>query len=222
MREIFFPHLSIGDKIMGFLDNTSITVDAILTKKGRELLARGENEFKITKFALADDEVDYNLWDTAHPNGSSYYGAVIENMPVLEAFTDETQVMRYKLITLNKTTTQMPKLNISIQDTTLKYPGDTPVTANTTNGTDTSFSFTLSDTDIAYLVPVVGENAILTTGARETQETQKTSTVRGTKVVLLPRSIRAAKSAKLTVVGEQTGAISVITITTAPAPSFTA
>jgi hypothetical protein len=51
---------------MGFLDNTSITVDAILTKKGRELLARGQNEFKITKFALADDEVDYSLYDTSH------------------------------------------------------------------------------------------------------------------------------------------------------------
>ena len=32
---------------MGFLDNTSITVDAILTKKGRELLARGQDEFRI-------------------------------------------------------------------------------------------------------------------------------------------------------------------------------
>ena len=126
---------------MGFLDNTSITVDAILTKKGRELLARGENAFQITKFALADDEVDYNLWDTAHPNGSSYYGAVIENMPVLEAFTDETQVMRYKLITLNKTTTQMPTLNIGIGDTTMNFDTNTVITANTTNGSDTSFSF---------------------------------------------------------------------------------
>jgi len=71
---------------MGFLDNTSITVDAILTKKGRELLARGQNEFKITKFALADDEIDYNLYDTSHPNGSNFFAAVIENMPLLEAF----------------------------------------------------------------------------------------------------------------------------------------
>ena len=62
---------------MGFLDNTSITVDAVLTKKGRELLARGQNEFEITKFALADDEIDYNLWDVTHPNGSSYYGSDI-------------------------------------------------------------------------------------------------------------------------------------------------
>ena len=97
---------------MGFLDNTSITVDAVLTKKGRELLARGQNEFQITKFALADDEIDYNLWDVTHPNGSSYYGAVIENMPLLESFVDENQVMRYKLITLNKNTTKMPKIQI--------------------------------------------------------------------------------------------------------------
>ena len=52
---------------MGFLDNTSITVDAVLTKKGRELLAKGQNQFNITKFALADDDVDYRLWDVTHP-----------------------------------------------------------------------------------------------------------------------------------------------------------
>ena len=72
---------------MGFLNNTTITVDAILTKRGRELLARGNNEFQVTKFALADDEVDYRLWDTSHPNGTNFYGAVIENMPLLEPVT---------------------------------------------------------------------------------------------------------------------------------------
>lgn len=34
---------------MGYLDNTSLTVDAILTKKGRQLLSEGALE--ITKFA---------------------------------------------------------------------------------------------------------------------------------------------------------------------------
>ena len=48
---------------MGVLDNTSVTVDAILTKKGREKLAKGEGQFRITKFALGDDEIDYNLYD---------------------------------------------------------------------------------------------------------------------------------------------------------------
>jgi len=203
---------------MGFLDNTSITVDAILTKKGRELLARGENAFQITKFALADDEVDYNLWDTAHPNGSSYYGAVIENMPVLEAFTDETQVMRYKLITLNKTTTQMPTLNIGIGDTTMNFDTNTVITANTTNGSDTSFSFTLSDTDIAY----ISADGNFSAATIATQTTQKTATVTGTQATLQPRSLRVAKSAKLTVEGNNTGAISVITLTTAKDPSFNA
>ena len=74
---------------MGFLNNTVVTVDAVLTKKGRELLAKGQNQFNITKFALADDDVDYRLWDVTHPNGSDFYGAVIENMPLTEAFVDE-------------------------------------------------------------------------------------------------------------------------------------
>ena len=43
---------------MGYLDNTSVTIDAILTIKGRELLARGGNAFNITQFAVGDDEVE--------------------------------------------------------------------------------------------------------------------------------------------------------------------
>ena len=98
---------------MGFLNNTTVTVDAILTKKGRELLAQGTSAFQITKFALADDEVDYRLFDVSHPNGTVYYGAVIEAMPLLEAFPDENHVMRYKLITLPKNTAKMPVLTVS-------------------------------------------------------------------------------------------------------------
>jgi hypothetical protein len=72
-----------------------------LTNRGRELLAQGgRNSFNITKFAVADDEVDYGLYNVAHPEGSEYYGSIIENMPVLEATPDEQQIMRYKLVTL--------------------------------------------------------------------------------------------------------------------------
>jgi len=56
---------------MGYLDKSIITVDAILTKKGRELLARGDGSFKITQFALADDEIDYTLYNPSHPSGCS-------------------------------------------------------------------------------------------------------------------------------------------------------
>ena len=64
---------------MGFLDNSSVTVDAILTKRGREILAAG-GDLNITKFALSDEEIDYTLYDVTHPNGTDSYGAVIENM----------------------------------------------------------------------------------------------------------------------------------------------
>ena len=96
---------------MGYLDNTTITVDAILTKKGRELLAKGRNQFNITQFALADDEIDYDLWNPSHPGGTDYYGAVIENMPITEAVPDETQSLKYKLITLPPGTTQIPYID---------------------------------------------------------------------------------------------------------------
>ena len=143
---------------MGFLNNTSITVDAVLTKKGRELLARGQDEFKITKFALADDEVDYRLWDTSHPNGSNYYGAVIENMPLLESFVDENQIMRFKLVSLPKNTAKLPILEVPSPSLVFNGPGITQtITPNTRNGSDAEagYSFVLHDATIANLTPVI-------------------------------------------------------------------
>ena len=143
---------------MGFLNNTSVTVDAILTKKGRELLARGQNEFQITKFALSDDEIDYNLWDVTHPNGSNYYGAVIENMPLLESFVDENQVMRFKLITLPKNTAKMPILEIPAPNLSFTGAGITQtISPNTRSGadSDSGYMFILHDATIANLTPFV-------------------------------------------------------------------
>ena len=143
---------------MGFLNNTSVTVYAVLTKKGRELLARGQDEFKITKFALADDEVDYRLWDTAHPNGSNYYGSVIENMPILESFVDENQIMRFKLVSLPKNTAKLPILEVPSPTLVFNGPGVTQaITPNTRNGSDAEagYSFTLHDATIANLTPIV-------------------------------------------------------------------
>jgi len=97
---------------VGYLDNTTVTVDAILTNKGREILAAG-GRLNITKFALADDEIDYDLWNPAHTLGTNYYGKVIEDMPVLEALPDETQMMRYKLITLPKDVIGIPVISIT-------------------------------------------------------------------------------------------------------------
>jgi hypothetical protein len=111
---------------MGYLDNSTITVDAILTKRGRELLAQGRgatNGFNITQFALADDEIDYDLWNPAHPLGSDYYGVVIENMPITEAVPDETQSMKYKLVTLPRGVKAIPFVRASTTTLTVR-PGD--------------------------------------------------------------------------------------------------
>mgnify|MGYP006099421999 FL=1 len=98
---------------MGYLDNTSITVDAILTKKGRQKLASGQS-LSISKFALGDDEIDYTLYEPAHPKGSAYYDSAIKAIPIMEASPDETQVLRYKLVTLPKGTTQIPLVALGI------------------------------------------------------------------------------------------------------------
>ena len=140
---------------MGYLDNTTTTVDAILTKKGRELLARGENEFKITKFSLSDDEIDYTLWDVTHPDGTNSYGAAIENMPLLEAFPDENQVMRYKLVTLPKDTAKLPIIEVPQSSILFKNAGVVqPITPTTRNGSDAKlgYSIILHNSDAADLV----------------------------------------------------------------------
>ena len=99
---------------MGYLNNQVVTVDAILTTKGRELLARGDGSFNIRSFALSDDEIDYTLYNPTNPSGSAYYGEAIQNMPLLEAFPDETQMMKYKLVTLPKGTVKIPKVEFGI------------------------------------------------------------------------------------------------------------
>ena len=86
---------------MGFLDNSGdIILDAVLTDAGRNLLARGDNSFNIAKFALADDEIDYGLYDKTHLSGNQYYDLEILQTPVLEAFTNNTSTMNSKLVTI--------------------------------------------------------------------------------------------------------------------------
>ena len=77
---------------MGYLNNSVVTVDAILTDVGRQLLSQNNGTFRITQFALADDEIDYTLYNPNHPSGSAYYGEAIQNMPLLEAFPQANEI----------------------------------------------------------------------------------------------------------------------------------
>jgi len=92
---------------MGYLDNASITVDAVLTKKGREILKNGGN-LNITSFTMSDTGVDYTLWNPDHPSGSAFYGEGIENLPMLEASVHAEYNLRNRLISLNQNTVAVP------------------------------------------------------------------------------------------------------------------
>jgi hypothetical protein len=118
---------------MGYLNNAVITVDAILTKKGRELLARNDGSFRITQFALSDDEIDYTLYNPIHPSGSAYYGEAIDNMPLLEAFPDEQQIMKYKLVTLPRGTAKLPVLDLGYASINIKQGAQLSITPQTLN-----------------------------------------------------------------------------------------
>tara|TARA_R110000737_G_C14566667_1_gene483318 strand:- start:395 stop:1054 length:660 start_codon:yes stop_codon:yes gene_type:complete len=207
---------------MGYLNNQVITVDAILTTKGRELLAKGDGSFNITQFALADDEIDYTLYNPTNPSGSAYYGEAIENMPLLEAFPDEMQMMKYKLVTLPRDTAKMPTLAIGnanpviaqtepyvVKPTTLNYLGGNSVVESS------GYVFTVSDTRMFSSVIATGidNKASLQLNATQTNGTNVSKTVIGTSVTLTATGIntlfgtaRNALYGTLTITGRDSGA----------------
>jgi hypothetical protein len=149
---------------MGYLNNTIVTVDAILTKKGRELLAQGAGAFNITQFALSDDEIDYTLYNPTHPSGSAFYGEAIENMPLLEAFPDETQIMKYKLTTATRGTYILPFIASVAGNYSIVQSNSQTITPTTSRGGSLgnvaeTYSFTLSDVRLYSTVNIVGAPA---------------------------------------------------------------
>ena len=151
---------------MGYLNNSVVTVDAILTTKGRELLAKNDGSFRITQFAFADDEIDYTLYNPTHPSGSAFYGEAIQNMPLLEAFPQETQIMKYKLATLPRGTAKLPVLNLGYSAITLVQGASLAITPQTLNylgnaqAFETSgYSATMSDVRLMSTFTGIGINA---------------------------------------------------------------
>ena len=175
---------------MGYLDNTSITVDAILTKRGRELLARGDGSFNITQFALADDEIDYTLHNESHPNGSQYFGEAIENMPLLEAIPDENNIMIHKLVTLPRGTTKLPIITANVSKVQLSLGATTNVNPQTLNFQGLSnvkepggYMATIADRRLLVSFEGVG-GAAATTTARPFSNSALSETIRGTSFSL--------------------------------------
>jgi hypothetical protein len=167
---------------MGFLNNTSVTVDAILTKKGRELLAKNDGSFRITQFSLSDDEIDYTLYNPSHPSGSAYYGEAIEAMPILEAFPDENQIMKYKLLTLPRGTAKLPVLDVGYTQITLRQGASLAITPQTLNYLGATSTFEPSG-----YIATIGDSRVLATfngvGVNTTEaQALNSSTTIGTNV----------------------------------------
>ena len=118
---------------MAILNPTIVTVDAILTTKGRELLARNDGSFQITQFSLADDEIDYTLYNPNQPSGSAFYGEAIEAMPIIQAFPEDTQMMRYTLTTLPRGTSRLPVVSLGYNTIVLKQGASLTITPQTLN-----------------------------------------------------------------------------------------
>lgn len=205
---------------MAYLDNSVVTVDAILTKKGRELMARGDGSFQITQFALADDEIDYTLFNPSHPSGSAYYGEAIENLPLLEAFPDESQVMKYKLTTLPRGTARLPII-ASVSNVVLKQGQSqaiTPETLNYLGNNNTTenngYIFTVADVRVASLFTGVGINTDEATRLNNitTLGTNVSKTVIGTSLNITSTTVntlfgdRTQLTTSLTIIGRDSGA----------------
>ena len=206
---------------MGYLNSsTGIIVDAILTRRGRELLARGQNEFNITHFALADDEVDYSLWNPDHPLGTAYYGTVIENMPIVEAVPDETQVMKYKLVTLPKKTVRIPIVSVPNTSITLTVGQDVLINPSTINYSEgnTTYGYTaiLADSDVCTLEvgePSQGTFSYTAPVISDLESGQAVTLAGKSFIVKAKGAILADKTTTLTIYGNETGGSVVVTIT---------
>ena len=120
------------------------------------MLAKGQSEFKITKFALADDEVDYRLWGNS--NITANQSLAIESLPIIEATPNESQLLKYKLVTLPANTTRIPVLSVGQTDIILQTAGQTyvitPQTVNYSGGNSTyGYTAILSNSDVADIYP---------------------------------------------------------------------
>lgn len=175
---------------MGFLDNSTVTVDAILTKRGREILSRGGN-FNITKFALSDEEIDYTLYDVTHPSGTDSYGAVIENMSLLEAAPNRTTFRSF----LVQNSLAGVKVLVGEKRYTPTEP-DTPITItpSTKGGPEENYIFTIGNLGVVRF-----------RGSTE-------ATLTGKSATLLVQSISQEATTTVTVQGENSGVVETITI----------
>jgi|TARA_S200002703_G_scaffold3043_1_gene4516 hypothetical protein len=206
---------------MAYLDNNTITINAVLTKKGREVLAK-TGGLNITAFALADDEIDYSQYNPTHPKGSSYYDVALRNTPVMEPITDESQTMKYKLVTLNEGVSSVP--TISVAQSTINvdrdYSGEILISPSTNPTYNVTLGYTaiLSNKTVGTLV-VTETNSLDSTSATIPTfagdlGTQTSQAVVGNKFRFIPNAtLSKTTTTNITIVGNESGGNTSILVT---------
>ena len=173
---------------MAFLDNSGdIILDAVLTELGRRKMADGA--FKITKFALGDDEIDYSLYNLDHASGSAYYDLEILQTPSLEATTGGEAGISYGLLTNTATDIlYLPVLDVNKKDLTNTVqthagaPGIYHV-ASSVNGTATKLLASLGENKYFSTSGNASGPAILIEGGLNTTLIQGTAANRSRYLV---------------------------------------
>lgn len=206
---------------MAYLDNNVITINAVLTKKGREILAKAGG-LNITAFALADDEIDYTQFNPTHPLGSAYYDIAIRNTPVMEPITDETQLMKYKLVTLNEGVTSVPTISVaqSIITVSRDYTGENLISPSTNPTYNVTLGYTaiLSNKNVGTLI-VTETNSLNSTTATVPAfagdlTSQTSQAVVGNKFRFVPNaSLAKTTTTNITIIGNESGGNTAITVT---------
>lgn len=209
---------------MAYIGTDGIQIQAVLTRTARKLLAEGK-PLNITQFSLGDSEVDYTLYNVDHPGGTAYYSALITSLPITEAVVDETQNLKYKLVTLPRRTSRIPMISVPQTSFTLS-PGQsitiTPQTINYTLGNTTfGYTFTLADSDVCSMYVDQTAPGQQYSGQGQTTMAPMSQSEIGASMVLNGKSVvitanmlqLASKTTTLTIEGNETGGSIVVNIT---------
>lgn len=206
---------------MAYIDNTIVEVQCTLTRKGASILAKDPSRFNIIKFAVSDDEVDYDMWNPNHSLGSDYYGEMIDNMPLLEPNPNESQSLKYKLVTLDKNTVKLPVIDVGQTSVVLKKSAQlytiSPSVLNYPDGNGTlGYTAILSDSNLATIEPTPGFTVDVAGTPTVTVEdvSNESITVIGKKFDIKAKAQPFSDgNATVTIIGNETGGIKVINLT---------
>ena len=197
---------------MGLFDNSSTTVNAILTTRGREMLSRG-GDLSITKFALSDEEIDYTMYDKYHPAGTDSFGVLLENTPILEATPNRSKLNSY----LVDNSQESSEILIS----TLNYPrahwtvidGTIPTTIGSPEEVAEDYTFTIQNINVVKFY-----RFYVSTDQPWQVVSSNTKSVVGRGIQWKPQSIKSLASTTITIQGNVSGITKVVSFTPVPNP----